>query len=743
MAVIYERIVAEDLNLGNGTVSVTQPTGGTATGTQIGLHTFTPNIYSAASYAAGDDATDDGDNFSTMIAAVPDGSVIDLAGQTYRIATRVVFTAKNLTFRNGTITFINPNAGGQLACNPGTNCRLVFDHVTFQGTPVRASNSGGSDIVNKWLDLRSFECVTFAHCLFTSSGFTTTNAQAASDLVYLRYNTEVVFDGIVFENIDSDGLLVIGALDCTAPAGRVSCRDSLFKIADSAHAASGLNLANVKHLVFTGNRTIQATRATNTSSGHNLGADSAIVDGNLFQGCEKAYDFDLGAASLTDFIQYQHSHVCSNNQFIDCKYGVISNSETGDATHSSTLFSAYDVVISGNVFSLTSAIASSFGCILKPGRSTVISGNTFSRVATGLQLDFEDTLANDPNGNAARSAIIGEYAVQISGNTFDNLGVSSGNYGVAMLLNNMVDASSGLSRFNLSIDGNTFNTYTSASSSGLIYLTSLSNTSRLHFSLTNNTFYHLYSLFTMGSAFVGSVTLRGNTFDTNVASAQILSSVEANPILFAPHTIHVDSNHFKFSAANNCVVLNEQAAAVGSGPARYLFTNNLIELFSGYTDTSSLGPWLHNQSQAASVYTILQQNNRVVNVSATVAAIVAFHAKQPKAALFLGNYASGCARGYNVETLQDTHLDGNIADACIKGFILGTGTGTGTAARSSVTNNKAYDATSVMTHGFDCSTWRRPDQIAVAMNFCVNASTTNMDFGALFGAFQLGTGHIG
>lgn len=40
MAVIYEKAVAEDLDLGNGTVNVHMPGGGVAVGTQINLATF-------------------------------------------------------------------------------------------------------------------------------------------------------------------------------------------------------------------------------------------------------------------------------------------------------------------------------------------------------------------------------------------------------------------------------------------------------------------------------------------------------------------------------------------------------------------------------------------------------------------------------------------------------------------------------------------------------------------------------
>lgn len=40
MAIPYELLVAEDLDLGHGTVSRTMPAGGSATGTQVNLGTF-------------------------------------------------------------------------------------------------------------------------------------------------------------------------------------------------------------------------------------------------------------------------------------------------------------------------------------------------------------------------------------------------------------------------------------------------------------------------------------------------------------------------------------------------------------------------------------------------------------------------------------------------------------------------------------------------------------------------------
>lgn len=48
MAVVYEKIVAEDLELGYGTVSRTMPAGGSATGNKIGPQSFTSMAFGAS-----------------------------------------------------------------------------------------------------------------------------------------------------------------------------------------------------------------------------------------------------------------------------------------------------------------------------------------------------------------------------------------------------------------------------------------------------------------------------------------------------------------------------------------------------------------------------------------------------------------------------------------------------------------------------------------------------------------------
>ena len=66
MSLVYEKIVQEDLNTGtSAAVSVTSPSGGTLTGTQIGLHSFAvgqiaqSETWNPASIAAGSYESED------------------------------------------------------------------------------------------------------------------------------------------------------------------------------------------------------------------------------------------------------------------------------------------------------------------------------------------------------------------------------------------------------------------------------------------------------------------------------------------------------------------------------------------------------------------------------------------------------------------------------------------------------------------------------------------------------------
>lgn len=74
MSVPYEKIVAEDLNLGVGTVSVTMPGGGSATGNKVNLGTFGALAYS------GSRTTAQSISASTLTTVQTDTEVLDEGG---------------------------------------------------------------------------------------------------------------------------------------------------------------------------------------------------------------------------------------------------------------------------------------------------------------------------------------------------------------------------------------------------------------------------------------------------------------------------------------------------------------------------------------------------------------------------------------------------------------------------------------------------------------------------------------
>src|SRR4051812_19314629 len=94
MALPYEKVVAEDVNLGYGTVSVTMPAGGSATGNKVGVHTFLGGHVNARDFgAAGDGASDDSLAIQTAIdtVAAAGGGVVLLPRGTFRLNTGLVF----------------------------------------------------------------------------------------------------------------------------------------------------------------------------------------------------------------------------------------------------------------------------------------------------------------------------------------------------------------------------------------------------------------------------------------------------------------------------------------------------------------------------------------------------------------------------------------------------------------------------------------------------------------------------
>lgn len=101
MAIPYEQIVKQDLNLGYGQVAVTMPAGGSALGDQIGLHTFN-GMYNVLSFGAvGDGVTDDTAAIQLAIdTAETDGyGTVYFPPGRYKTTSGLTVTASNISLK--------------------------------------------------------------------------------------------------------------------------------------------------------------------------------------------------------------------------------------------------------------------------------------------------------------------------------------------------------------------------------------------------------------------------------------------------------------------------------------------------------------------------------------------------------------------------------------------------------------------------------------------------------------------
>lgn len=108
MAIPFEKIVAEDLQLGYGPQSVTMPAGGSAVGSKVGLHTILPNVISAlATGAVGDGTTDETAAFHAAIVALPaaGGTVVVPPGSYLLKTTLTLDRPVVLQLHRATLTF--------------------------------------------------------------------------------------------------------------------------------------------------------------------------------------------------------------------------------------------------------------------------------------------------------------------------------------------------------------------------------------------------------------------------------------------------------------------------------------------------------------------------------------------------------------------------------------------------------------------------------------------------------------
>lgn len=144
MAVPYEKIVGEDLNTGYGSVSVSMPAGGTATGSKIGVHTFMGDTFNVKDFGVvGDAKHDDAADLQLALDAASSahGRVIVPANCLMRVASALTCGGIRLVgeSRDTSGIFVDFDGVGLTADADSlstfelrnmTVCgRLVFDHI--------------------------------------------------------------------------------------------------------------------------------------------------------------------------------------------------------------------------------------------------------------------------------------------------------------------------------------------------------------------------------------------------------------------------------------------------------------------------------------------------------------------------------------------------------------------------------------------------------------------------------------
>jgi hypothetical protein len=253
MAVPYERLVEEDLDLGYGSVTRTMPAGGTATGRKIGLHTLTTVLNVQDFGATGDGVVDDTAAIRAAIAALPaigggvffpagtyivrgDAGVVDLSlGAILPLAavnTRLFGVGRASVIKVGSgapayqaivagigaatdlsglevdhLAFdhniANNTIAGYLTTNPQSTIRVV------SGTNIRVHHCeirNSSSVNNITINGPAIADVEICHNLFTNNGDDPADTQHDVSVIY-THGTRVLIHGnkIISAGVDTGG----------------------------------------------------------------------------------------------------------------------------------------------------------------------------------------------------------------------------------------------------------------------------------------------------------------------------------------------------------------------------------------------------------------------------------------------------------------------------------------------------------------------------------------------------------
>ncbi len=146
MAAKRRKIVTEDLDIGNGSVTIPTDSGGSRTGTQIGLQSFTGNYGTGITAASVITPATNGKNFAVSGSTAIDGVVV--TGRSAGWEFRLIFTNTGTITHGGSpasgVAFSLSGSVNFIASSGGTTIvECLYDGSVIQAWPVKTVNFVG------------------------------------------------------------------------------------------------------------------------------------------------------------------------------------------------------------------------------------------------------------------------------------------------------------------------------------------------------------------------------------------------------------------------------------------------------------------------------------------------------------------------------------------------------------------------------------------------------------------------
>jgi len=280
MAIIYEKVVAEDLNIGVGAVSVTNPSGGAAmTGSKINAATFLHNVYNIRTYGAVPDfnrTTWTGTDNSAAIQAAVDAALAAGGGIVYTPPGDYMHLTGIAI--NG-IPKVHLVGAGKSRSNwwcRGTN----QDALSVIANPT-------ADVENIGFSIRHMS-INGEH----NSGHTTYSKRG----LYMKWVHGATFDDVAFENHGREGVYLVGCYgnlfnDCLIRYNGLSGDyDGFYAETDGGSPAIACNLVRLINSSFQFN----TRHGINFLAGDGLTIHGCSAEGNGYKHADKGSQAGYG-----------------------------------------------------------------------------------------------------------------------------------------------------------------------------------------------------------------------------------------------------------------------------------------------------------------------------------------------------------------------------------------------------------------------------------------------------------------